>query len=145
MSDPAVDAEVEEFFARFDHAGRAGDLDVLRTCFADVFMAADPSGAQPVPLPAFLQFLPRRAELFASAGVGPVTLTGLDYQVLDSSYVLARTTWAGHRDGAEPGRHPVVLLSSFLLHRGGEGLRIVFYLNDQDLEQVLSTGRTAAG
>ena len=38
------------------------------------------------------------------------------------------------------GGKPVVLSSSFILHRGDDGLRIVFHLNHQDLAQVLSSG-----
>jgi hypothetical protein len=35
---------------------------------------------------------------------------------------------------------PVRLASTFLLRRDGEGLRVVLYLNHQDLRGVLSSG-----
>jgi hypothetical protein len=144
VSDPTLDAQVREFFTMFEQASNTLDLAALTSCFADVFMAADPSGARPVPLPAFLDFLPRRAELFAAAGVGPMSLANLNCQILDESYILAHTTWSGERVVSTSGPTAVELSSSFVLHRRSDGLRIVFYLNHQDLTPVLTAGPIGA-
>ena len=136
MPDPTLDAQVRGFFDRFAGASDDLDVDALGELFDETFLAADPDGARPVPRAQFLQVLPRRAELFAAAGIGRVVLTDLEHQVLDDTYVLARTGWRGERSGGEP---PVRLASSFLLRRDGEGLRVVLYLNHQDLRQVLSS------
>ena len=62
------------------------------------------------------------------AGIGPAALSSLTYQELDDHYVLARTEWtAPSTTGGDAGR----LCSSFLLHRDGDGLRIVCYLTHQ--------------
>jgi hypothetical protein len=50
--------------------------------------------------------------------------------------VLARTGWRGERAG---NGHAVRLASTFLLRRDGDRLRVVLYLNHQDLRQVLSS------
>jgi hypothetical protein len=114
------------------------DNDTLRACFADVFMAADPTGVQPVPLAGFLSVLPRRKEMFAAAGIGPATLTDLTQIDLDEHYVLVNTAWtAEHRDATD-GAGSVTLLSSYVLRRSSDGLRIVFYLNHKDLTALLS-------
>jgi hypothetical protein len=91
--------------------------------FADVFLAGDASGIKPVTRQAFLAALPSRAAAFARAGLTEPVLTDLAVESLDEHYLLARTDWnAGPRN----------LVSSYLLHRAGDGgLRVVVYLNHQ--------------
>jgi len=72
-----------------------------------------------------------------------VSLTGLEQRSLDDSYVLAHTTWTAERDDSLVGEDPVTLLSTFILHRAADGLRIVFYLNHKNLDDALSPGRDA--
>lgn len=82
--------------------------------------------------PIFLQALPKRQQMAEVAGIGPAALSSLTYQELDDHYVLARTEWtAPSTTGGDAGR----LCSSFLLHRDGDGLRIVCYLTHQGLPQ----------
>ena len=100
-------------------------------------MAADPTGTQPVPLEGFLSVLPRRKEMFAAAGIGRVTLTDLTHISLDEHYVLVHTTWTSERRDATDGAGAVTLLSSYILSRSSDGLRIVFYLNHKDLADLL--------
>jgi hypothetical protein len=90
---------------------------------------------QPVPRQAFLAALPRRAELFGAAGITRVVLVDLHHHALDDTYVLARTDWRGERTGAST---PVQLSSTFILRRDADRLRVVVYLNHQDLARALS-------
>jgi ketosteroid isomerase-like protein len=141
MPDPALDQQVRSFFDAFAAASEELDTATLGGLFADPFLAADPAGAQPVPRELFLKALPRRAELFGAAGIGRVVLDDVAHEVLDDTYVLARTTWRAERaaaGGGEPA--PVRLASTFLLRRESDGLRVVLYLNHQDLAKVLSSG-----
>ena len=92
--------------------------------FADVFLAGDRDGIRPVTKDAFLQALPKRAEMFRQAGVGEVTLDRLSFDELDDRYLWARTEW-----NADPLR----LVSSYLLERDAGKLRVVVYLNHQGL------------
>jgi hypothetical protein len=137
MTGTSQDSEVREFFRRFESASESLDNDTLRACFAEVFMAADPTGTQPVPLEGFLSVLPRRKEMFAAAGIGRVTLTDLTHISLDEHYVLVHTTWTAERRDATDGAGAVTLLSSYILRRSSDGLRIVFYLNHKDLADLL--------
>ncbi len=137
MLNTSADADVVDFFEAFSAASDSLDPDALAACFAETFMAADPSGAQPVPRDAFLAVLPRRKALFEAAGIGRVALTALDSTSLDESYVLARTTWTGEREGTRSGESPATLSSTFILRRTADGLRIVFYLNHKDLAAIL--------
>jgi len=125
-----ADFRVREFFEIFAEASGGLQLDLLDYCFADPFLSADPSGTRAVPKDLFLEALPRRAQAFADAGVGPAALTSLDEIRLDEHYLMVRTGWDAPRlDGGAP----VHLESSFLLHDDGDRLRIVLYLNHQGL------------
>jgi hypothetical protein len=128
-----LDFRIRRFFDAFSAASDTLDLEALADCFADPFLAADASGARPVPLDAFLQALPRRAQMFADAGIGTVSLTSIRHDRLDDHYLLARAEWSAQR---ATGGEPVRLVSSFLLHDEGEQLRIVLYLNHQGLPQT---------
>jgi ketosteroid isomerase-like protein len=136
MSKLHLDGQVEAFFDTFAAASDQLDTDRLAELFAETFLAADPAGVQPVPRQAFLAALPRRAELFAAAGITRVVLTALQHQSLDNTYVLARTDWRAEHPGAAS--TPVRLSSTFILRRDADRLRVVFYLNHQDLARVLS-------
>ena len=138
MADPILDDQVRGFFDRFAEASDTLDVAALGELFDETFLAADPDGVRAVPKALFLQALPRRAELFAAAGIARITLADLEHQALDNTYVLARTGWRGERTG-DGTAAPVRLASSFLLRRDGERLRVVLYLNHQDLRQVLSS------
>ena len=136
MSELHLDGQVEAFFDAFAAASDPLDTDRLAELFAETFLAADPAGARPVPRQAFLAALPRRAELFAAAGVTRVALANLQHQALDDTHVLARTDWRAERPGAAS--TPVRLSSTFILRRDADRLRVVFYPNHQDLARVLS-------
>jgi hypothetical protein len=125
-SPSATDSRLRQFFAEFSTASDTLDLDVLARCFADPFLSAGAGGARPVSRAAFLQALPRRAQMFADAGLGAATLTALSHSRLDDHYLLARTEWSAARDA---GGEPLQLASSYLLHDDGDELRIVLYLN----------------
>src|SRR6266508_471568 len=129
----SIDSRIRQFFRLFSDASETLDLDVLTDCFADPFMSADASGARLVPRAVFLQALPRRAQMFSDAGIGPASLTSIRHNQLDPHYLLARTEWTAPRIA---GGEPVHLASSFLLHDEGEQLRIVLYLNHQGLPQT---------
>jgi ketosteroid isomerase-like protein len=134
MSDPTLAGQVEAFFDTFTAASDQLDVERLAELFAETFLAADPAGAQPVPRQAFLHALPRRAELFSAAGIARVVLDDLQHQALDDTYVLASTVWRGERTGTST---PVRLSSTFILRRDADRLRVVFYLNHQDLARAL--------
>jgi hypothetical protein len=141
MPDPTLDDQVREFFDRFQAASEGLDTQALGELFDETFLAADPAGARPVPRDRFLQALPRRAELFAAAGITRVVLDGVAHEALDGTYVLARTGWRAERAGAAgQAAAPLRLDSSFLLRRDGDRLRVVLYLNHQDLQTALSAG-----
>jgi hypothetical protein len=129
-----VSDDVRVFFDDFERSSRAMDLDAIGQQFADVFMSADPSGVVPVPKAAFLAALPKREKMFSSAGVTGIRLTTVREMALDSTYTLVTTDWiADVSAGAE-----IPLKSTFILRRDGSSLKVVFYLNHQDIGQLLA-------
>ncbi len=129
-----VSDDVRVFFDEFERNSSAMDLDAIGRQFADVFMSADPAGVVPVPKAAFLAVLPKREKMFSSAGVTRIRLTAVRETALDSKYALATTDWIAElSDGDE-----IPLMSTFILRREGSSLVVVFYLNHQDIGQVLA-------
>ncbi len=125
---------VVSFLETFQRASRELDLDALRGCFAEIFLAGDASGSRPVPRQAFLEALPARAAAAAAAGVGRAALRSATAVMLDDRWTLLRTTWAAPREGG--GELPMA--SSFLLHREGDQVRAAAYLSHEGLPQTLS-------
>jgi len=120
---------VRAFLGRFADASAGSDPAAIGRCFADVFLSADANGARPVARDAFLGALPKRAAMFAAAGLEPhAALDTVTPTALDRHYTLVSTTWTARRSGAGA---PVRPASSFLVHDDGDDLRIVVYLNHE--------------
>jgi ketosteroid isomerase-like protein len=120
MSDVNLDRQIEAFFGTFAAASDELDVDRLAELFAETFLAADPAGARAVSREAFVHALPRRAELFAAAGITRVVLADLDRRALDEAYVLVRTVWHAESIAAPT---PIELSSTFILRRDEDGMR----------------------
>lgn len=134
------DDDVRSFFATFEAASGAGDTAALGACFAETFLAGDAEGARPVPREAFLAALPTRLAAATAAGLGPAALVDLEIDRLDEHWAVARTRWLAPRPGSEP----LVMASTYLLHRRDGAVRITAYLNHEGLP-LRSPGSAAAG
>jgi hypothetical protein len=132
-STPALD----RFFRIFESNSNSNDVDATVSQFADVFMAASPQGAQPVRAADFALALPKRKQYFDSLGCRSTKLVSLREQRLDPRYVLATTQWS--MTFARPGLQPQDILaeSVFIVDTGRDEPKIVFYLANQDLVQIL--------
>ncbi len=128
-----VSTDVREFFTEFERASNSGDPDAIAAQFADMFLNADPNGTQPVPRSAFIAALPHRQSLFERIGLRGTRLIDLDARPLDDHYVLVTTRWATELEDPDRFDGPLDLASTFILRREPGGLRIVFYLNHQDI------------
>ena len=139
-------ADVSRFLEEFARQTAEDDIPALVSNFADPFLFAGPTGSpQPVRSADFAAALPKRKAFFAGLGARPTELVRIDEQRLDERYVLARTTWRFSflRENASLEQFEVD--SSFLIDRGQPGdrettLKILVYLNHQDLMQMLRDG-----
>jgi hypothetical protein len=132
---PTVSPEVDAFFAEFERAGNVLDLKSIEAQYAPFFLSADPNGTQPVPRDAFLAALPKRREMFASVGGTVSHLTGIRETQLDADYVLVDTDWVM---SVGAGGEDIDLSSMFILRNDGGDLRIVLYLNHQDVAALIA-------
>jgi hypothetical protein len=127
-----VNEDVTRFLDTFQRASHELDLEALKGCFVDVFLAADANGSHAVPRHVFLDALPGRAA--AAAGIGRAVLRSANAQALDDHWILLRTTWAAPRSNDQE----LQMASSFLLHRDGPELRAAVYLNHEGLPQSMA-------
>jgi hypothetical protein len=134
---PQVSEAIEGFFRTFEANASSHDADAQISQFADVFMAANPQGAQTVRAGDFALALPKRKELFDRLGCRSSELLSVSEQRLDARYVLANTRWKMTFARAESNTEEVVVESSFMLDTGGNSPRILVYLAHQDIMQVL--------
>jgi|tagenome__1003787_1003787.scaffolds.fasta_scaffold20788309_3 hypothetical protein len=128
---------IERFFRSFesnlsnDHA--AGNVSL----FSEVFIAASPQGVQAVHAGEFALALPKRKQLFDRIGCRSTELVSLNEQRLDARYVLANTQWKITFALAESGTQEVVVDSVYIVDTGGDSPKIILYLANQDIMQVL--------
>jgi hypothetical protein len=132
-SSPAL----EGFFRIFESNSNSNDVDATVSQFADVFMAASPQGVQAVRAADFALALPKRKQYFDSLGCRSTKLVSLREQRLDPRYVLATTQWS--MTFARPDLPPqdVLAESVFIVDTGRDQPKVVFYLANQDLVQIL--------
>ena len=128
---------MERFFRTFESNTMSHDTDAAVSQFADVFMAASPSGAQAVRAGDFALALPKKKQLFDKLGCRSTQLVWLREQRLDVRYSLASTHWKMTFDQPEGQPQQVVVESVYIVDTSGDAPKIVFYLANQDLMQVL--------
>src|SRR5579864_5807904 len=128
---------IEQFFRTFETNTMNDDIQATVSQFADVFMAAGPQGAQAVRATDFAAALPKRKQMFAALGCRSTELVGLTENRLDARFVIASTRWKMTfvRPGSQP--QDVLAESVYIVDTHGDEPKIVFYLANQDLMQVL--------
>ena len=132
-----VSQAVDLFFRTFQANASGHDVDAQVSQFADVFMAANPQGAQAVRVGDFAMALPRKKQFFDQLGCRSTELISLREQRLDARYVMASTQWKLTFVQPENKTQDVVAESIYILDTGGDAPKIVFYLANQDLMQIL--------
>jgi hypothetical protein len=131
------DKAVENFLKRYEVNANVGRAEEIVEQFADVFMAADPSGARAVPSSVLLMAIPQRRKLFESVGSSVTTLASVEQTKLDERYVLLKTEWLVKFDRGSGRSEDLTLRSTFVVYRSDDGLKVVFYLSHEDLTSVL--------
>jgi hypothetical protein len=128
---------IQRFFENHELLSSKGDIPALVSLYADSFLAAGPQGAKCVRSADFALALPKRKQLFESLGSQSATLVGLEETPLDARYVMARTKWKMifvHNE-AEP--QQVFVDSTFIVDTVPDGFKIILYLANQDIMEIL--------
>lgn len=128
---------IARFFESFARQSSSNDTQTQVAQFADTFLAAGPQGAKCVRAADFAQALPKRKQLFDSLGCQSTTLVSLEETPLDARYVLARTKWQMTFSRSNGELEEVLADSTFIVDTAADEFRIVLYLANQDIMQVL--------
>ena len=128
---------IERFFRIFESNASSDNVDAAVSQFTDVFMAASPQGTQSVRASDFALALPKKKQLFDRLGCRSTALVSLRETRLDGRYVLASTQWRMTFERGQGEAQDVVAGSVYIVDTGGEAFKIVFYLANQDIMQVL--------
>lgn len=126
--------DVAEFLDAFDRRNAQGDTDTT-ALFGATFLALDPTSVVALTPRALAAVLPARKQMFAGAGVRSLCRENAREQRIDEQHTLIRVEWVAERDAGPPLR----LSSSFLLRREPDGLRVVVYLNHDDVRALLAS------
>jgi hypothetical protein len=128
---------IAQFFSAFARKSDSNNIQAQVAQFADTFLAAGPQGAKGVSSADFALAVSKRKQLFESLGCQSTTLVSLDEIPLDARYVLARTRWqmTFSRPNADP--ECVTADSTFIVDTAMDEFKIVLYLANQDIMQVL--------
>jgi len=129
---------IERFFRTFEANTSSEDIDTAVAPFAQVFMAAGPQGTQAVHAADFARALPKRKQLFQDLGHQSTQLISLTEKRLDARFVLATTQWKMSFTRAEDPPKEIVVDSMYIVDAALPEPKIVFYLANQDLMQVLN-------
>jgi len=137
-----TETPVARFLALYARETAEDNLPAVVSHFADTFLFAGPSGAQPVRASDFAAAMPKRKALFDQLGSQPTELTAVQETPLDSRYVLARTTW--RFSFAHPAKPPQQFEteSTFLVDTGlpntpESDFKFLLYLPHHDIMQIV--------
>ncbi len=128
---------IARFFDSFARQSSGNDIQAQVAQFADTFLAAGPQGAKCVRSADFAVALPKRKQLFDSLGCKSTALVSLEETPLDTRYVLVKTKW--QMTFSRPNANPEQVLadSTFIVDTAVDEFKIVLYLANQDIVQVL--------
>jgi hypothetical protein len=128
---------IVRFFRTFEANASSDNANAQISQFADVFMAAGPQGTQAVRAADFALALPKKKQLFDRLGCRSTELISLHEQRLDARYIMASTQWKLTFARPENSPQEVIAKSVYILDTGEDEPKIVFYLANQDIMQVL--------
>jgi len=136
---------LDSFFQTYEQNTAAGDMQAVAAHFADVFLAAGPQGAKAVPASEFALAVSKKKELFDRLGRYSTSLVSLEKTQLSGRYAMVTTEWC--LSFARPGMETeqIAAGSVFIVDTGCDPCKIVFYLANQDLMEVLQQRGIAAG
>lgn len=125
-----IRSRITEFMECFERS-RAAGAEAAAALYAETFLAGGPEGARCIRAEDFLKALPKRKEMFETAGCRKTELAGVTETPLDERYKMARTKWR-MTFAREGGEKVVEVESTFLVDVGGETPRILAYISHQD-------------
>jgi ketosteroid isomerase-like protein len=133
MSDEFATEGLRSFFGAFERENAAADVEALARLYAPSILVAGPNGSQVVSRDDLLRAIPKRKQMFETAGHRSTKLAALQETKLDDRYTLARTEWRWQFDAPAE----LTVPSTFIVDRSGTELRIVLYMMHHDIARLL--------
>jgi hypothetical protein len=127
---------VARFFQNYELLISNDDIPALASLFDGVFLAAGPQGAKCVRAEDFALALPKRKQLFDKLGCQSTALVSLQETALEARYALAKTKWK-MTFLQSAGNQEILVDSTFLLDMARPDPKILLYLANQDIMQIL--------
>ena len=128
---------LRSFFETLQALSAASDIDALAAMYAPTVMIAGPNGTRTVAAAEMLQAIPKRQQLFKSAGHRRTTLVGFEEHVVTNRYSLVKADWQWEFQGPGDALSVVTLPSTFLVDRAGEAPHIFVYVMHHDIGEEL--------
>jgi len=132
-----MNAQIGEFFERYEKANADFDVAKIASLYADVFMFGGEQGVQAVKKDDFVKVLPRRKEFFKSVGLTSSKIEQIETTELDSRYVLAKVVWKMRIERSGRGGAEIKTSASYLLWVWNDSFQIVFQVDHQDLAKKI--------
>lgn len=128
---------VQAFLDLYAQGRSALDLDLIASQYPDSFMMAGPKGARTVDKSMVLAAFTNGQAFLKANGYTSTRVLAVEASTLDQHYVQVRAQFAWRFEKASAQPIDVKVESTFVLHSGSGGLRIVFQLEHDDFQQAL--------
>ena len=128
-----MNANVREFFDRYEKANAEFEVPKIAAFYADVFMFGGPQGVQCVKKEDFVRVLPKRKEFFRSVGLVSSKIESLEASNLDSKYVLVKAVWKMRFEGRTGLLIDSENSTTYILAGTDDSFQIVVQLDHQNL------------
>ena len=134
---PISHADVASFFQKFAASSNSKDTPSEISHFADVFVAAGPSGSAVVKVEDFEKVLPKRRKLLEASGLIHTSLKSFDVTASTGRHVVVNNTWEMDFATQTHGSITIPVSATFTIDIVGESPKVVVYLAHQDILQIL--------
>lgn len=128
---------VTAFFHKFAASSQSKDTTAEISHFADVFLAAGPSGNTLVKVEDFAKVLPKRRQLLEASGLVHTALKSFDVTASTERHAVVNNTWEMNFETQTHGKVTIPVSATFTIDMASETPKVLVYLSHQDILQIL--------
>lgn len=128
---------VASFFQKFAASSNSKDTPSEISHFADVFVAAGPSGSAVVKVEDFAKGLPKRRQLLEASGHVHTSLKSFDVTASTDRHVVVNNTWEMDFATQTHGQVTIPVSATFTIDMAADTPKLLVYLAHQDILQIL--------
>ena len=128
---------VAAFFQKFAASSNSKDTPAEISHFANVFVAAGPSGSAVVKMEDFEKALPKRRQLLEASGLVHTSLKSFDVTASTDRHVVVNNTWEMDFETQAHGQVTIPVSATFTIDMATDAPKVLVYLAHQDILQIL--------